>query len=50
MDYLQMTAPCENVTCDHLHPHADKADTLRDNTKVFNMCLINKMGLEQWSR
>lgn len=40
---------CEGFPCDHLHPYADKADTLPHNTKIFNLCLINRMGLEQWA-
>jgi len=41
---------CDDFPCDHLHPYADKADTLPHNTKVFNLCLINKMGLEKWAQ
>ena len=40
---------CEEFPCDHLHPYADKADQLPHNTKVFNLCLINKMGIEKWA-
>ena len=40
---------CEDFPCDYLHPFADKAETLPHNTKVFNLCLINRMGLEQWA-
>jgi hypothetical protein len=40
---------CQDFPCDHLHPYADKAATLPHNTKVFNLCLINKMGLEKWA-
>lgn len=40
---------CEDFPCDHLHPLADKAQTLPHNTKVFNLCLINRMGLEKWA-
>lgn len=40
---------CDEFPCDHLHPYADKADVLPHNTKVYNLCLINKMGLEQWA-
>ena len=41
---------CEDFPCDHLHPLADKAETLPHNTKVFNLCLINRMGLEKWAK
>jgi len=40
---------CSDFPCDHLHPYADKASLLPHNTKVFNLCLIKKMGLETWA-
>ena len=40
---------CDAFPCDHLHPYADKASELPHNTKVFNLCLINKMGVDQWA-
>jgi len=44
----QFCGDCEEFPCDHLHPLADKADTLPHNTKVFNCCLIRKMGVSKW--
>ena len=41
---------CSDFPCDLLHPYADKADSLPHNTKVFNLCLIKKMGLESWAK
>lgn len=41
---------CSEFPCDHLHPYADKATQVPHNTKVFNLCLIRKMGLEAWAR
>ena len=41
---------CSDFPCDHLHPYADKASELPHNTKVFNLCLIKKMGLEEWAK
>jgi hypothetical protein len=41
---------CPDFPCDLLHPYADKADSLPHNTKVFNLCLIKKMGLESWAK
>ena len=38
------------VYADIIDAYADKADTLPHNTKVFNLCLINKMGLEKWAQ
>ena len=46
---VKFCGDCEEFPCDNLHPYADKADTLPHNTKVFNLCLINKMGLEKWA-
>lgn len=46
---IDFCGDCDQFPCDHLHPYADKADTLPHNTKVFNLCLINKMGLEKWA-
>lgn len=41
---------CSEFPCDHLHPYADKASQFPHNTKVFNLCLIKKMGLEEWAK
>ncbi len=40
---------CDRFPCDNLHPHADRASELPHNIKVFNLCLINRMGLEKWA-
>ncbi|WP_374700397.1 DUF3795 domain-containing protein [Sporomusa ovata] len=40
---------CTDFPCDYLHPYADQADQRTHNTKVFNSCLIKKMGLEKWA-
>ena len=40
---------CDQFPCDNLHPYADKAGELPHNIKVFNLCLINKLGLEKWA-
>ena len=40
---------CAEFPCDHLHPHADRSTQLPHNTKVFNLCLIKKMGLDSWA-
>ena len=46
---IDFCCECEDFPCDHLHPLADRADQFPHNTKVFNLCLIKKMGLEQWA-
>lgn len=39
---------CIDFPCDNLHPYADKASQVPHNTKVFNLCLIKKMGVDTW--
>jgi len=41
---------CADFPCDHLHPHADQASVRPHNTKLFNLCLIKKMGVDQWAK
>jgi len=47
---LNFCSECETFPCDHLHPYADKAASVPHNTKVFNLCLIKRMGLENWAK
>ena len=46
---LDFCGDCPDFPCDHFHPVADQADRRPHNTKVFNCCLIKKMGLEKWA-
>lgn len=46
---LDFCCDCPDFPCDHLHPYADKAAERPHNTKVFNLCLIKKMGLQTWA-
>lgn len=46
---VDLCCECEDFPCDALHPYADKASAVPHNTKVFNLCLIKKMGLEKWA-
>lgn len=41
---------CQDFPCDEFHPHADKAQSLPLNLRVFNLCLIKKMGVEEWAK
>ena len=43
---IQFCSDCSDFPCDYLHPYADNAK-MWHNTKVFNLCLIKKMGLEE---
>jgi hypothetical protein len=40
---------CEDFPCDLLHPYADQASVRQHNTKLFNLCLIRRMGLDAWA-
>ncbi len=46
---LDFCYQCSDFPCDHLHPYADRASEVPHNTKVFNLCLIKKMGLDTWA-
>lgn len=46
---VKICGDCDQFPCDNLHPYADKAGDLPHNIKVFNLCLINKMGLKKWA-
>jgi Protein of unknown function (DUF3795) len=47
--HVKLCGDCDQFPCDNLHPYADKAHELPHNIKVFNLCLIKKMGLEKWA-
>lgn len=47
---IDFCCDCSDFPCDNLHPYADKALEVAHNTKIFNLCLIRKMGLESWAR
>ena len=40
---------CADFPCDFLHPYADQASMRPHNTKVFNLCLMKKMGVDVWA-
>ncbi len=46
---IEFCCDCSDFPCDLLHPYEDMA-RLWHNTKVFNLCLIKKMGLEKWAK
>ncbi len=46
---ISFCCECHDFPCDHLHPYADQASARQHNTKLFNLCLIKKMGLERWA-
>ncbi len=46
---ISVCSECPEFPCDFFQPYADNAK-LWHNTKVFNLCLIKKMGLEEWAK
>jgi hypothetical protein len=46
---VKFCSDCDEFPCDNLHPYADMAGDLPHNMKVFNLCLINRMGVEKWA-
>ncbi len=46
---LHNCSECVDFPCEHLQPYADRADVLPHNTKVYQLCLIRKMGVEAWA-
>lgn len=46
---IDFCSDCSDFPCDHLHPYAESASQRPHNTKVFNLCLIKKMGLDSWA-
>jgi hypothetical protein len=47
---IESCADCSDFPCDSLQPFADKAAFAPHNTKVFNLALIRKMGVEKWAQ
>ena len=47
---IDFCSDCSDFPCDNLHPYAERAGEVPHNTKVFNLCLIKKMGLEAWAQ
>ncbi|MGA7677494.1 MAG: DUF3795 domain-containing protein [Dehalococcoidia bacterium] len=45
---LQFCYECADFPCLKLAPCADKAQLLPHNTKVYNLVLLQKLGLEKW--
>ena len=41
---------CADFPCIKLAPAADKADMIPHNTKLYNLLLIKKKGLEAWAK
>lgn len=40
---------CTEFPCGELQPYLDMADRVYHNQKVYNLCLIKKLGLQKWA-
>lgn len=48
--HLDFCYECEDFPCEKLHPCCSKADRLPHNLKIYNLCKIQKIGLEKWAQ
>lgn len=39
---------CDNFPCENLMPIADKAAVYPQNFKLYNLCMMKKLGVEGW--
>ncbi len=47
---LQFCSDCDDFPCDKLHPTADQASSLPHNMKMYNLCRIKSIGIEEWAK
>ena len=47
---IDLCSECNDFPCGNLQPYAQFADKRPQNIKVFNLCLIKNMGLEEWAK
>lgn len=47
---VEFCSDCIDFPCDKLHPLAHGADRFPHNLKVYNLCRIKRMGLENWAQ
>jgi len=40
---------CDEFPCFRLQPLADRSDRVPHALKIFNLCMIQKMGVEKWA-
>ncbi len=41
---------CNDFPCSYLMPLADGADKFPQNIKLYNLCLMKKLGIEAWMK
>jgi hypothetical protein len=47
---IEFCYECNDFPCNLLHPLADRSDKFPHNLKVYNLCKIQKVGLELWAK
>lgn len=40
---------CDTFPCEHLMPLANGADKFAHNMKLYNLCLMKKIGMDAWA-
>jgi hypothetical protein len=45
---LEFCHECGDFPCDQLHPAADRSNELPHNLKVYNLCLLKRIGAEKF--
>ena len=40
---------CDEFPCERLQPVADRAERVPHALKIYNLCMIQKMGVEAWA-
>ena len=46
---IEICSDCDEFPCKNLHPIAEMANTRPHNLKVYNLCQIRRLGLEEWA-
>ncbi len=41
---------CDEFPCPRLQPLADRAERVPHALKIFNLCMIQKMGVNEWAK
>jgi hypothetical protein len=46
---IEFCHECADFPCDNFHPYSEQSSVRQHNTKLFNSCLIKKIGLKTWA-
>lgn len=46
--HLDFCYECDDFPCERYNPCRSRAESLPHNLKVYNLCKIQKLGLEKW--